>query len=208
MIDPRFEAGFPPLADPIWRGAQRIVNPLMPVLWPYRRKGSDLPPGPAVLAANHLSFVDPVFVAIAAGRPLRYLTSEIVLGQYPRFDDLINWLGIIPLEVGKVPLRPLRTALTHLGSGGTVGVFPEGRRASVWREAPVKEGAAWLAMRASVPMVPVAITGSSEAMGDDKKLRRRPITLVVGEPLRPAWFSDRTEMTEAWIEWMDEHHKG
>ncbi|MBT8249630.1 MAG: 1-acyl-sn-glycerol-3-phosphate acyltransferase [Acidimicrobiia bacterium] len=208
MIDPRHGAGFPRLATPIWRGAQRIVEPLMPYLWPYTRKGTELPRGPAVVTPNHLSFVDPVFVAIAIGRPLRYLTSEIVLGQHPRFDDLINWMGIIPLDLGRIPLRPLRTALAHLESGGTVGVFPEGRRALEWREAPAKQGAAWLAIRTGTPLVPVSIAGSFEAMGDDKKLRRRPITVTVGEPLLPHRFADRSEMTEAWIEWMDEHHKG
>ena len=174
----------------------------MPWLWPYTRTGPDLPSGPVVVAANHLSFVDPVFVAIAVGRPLRYLTSEIVLGQYPRFDDLINWLGIIPLELGKIPLRPMRTALAHLGAGGTVGVFPEGRRAVNWGEAPVKHAAAWLAMRTGAPLGPVSISGSFEAMGDDKKLKRRPIDLVVGDPLEPARFANRDQLTDAWIDWM------
>jgi 1-acyl-sn-glycerol-3-phosphate acyltransferase len=179
----------------------------MPWLWPYERSGDEVPAGPVVIAANHLSFVDPFFVAVAVGRPLRYLTTEIVMGQYPRFDDLINWMGIIPLDVSKVPIRPLRTALAHLEGGGTVGVFPEGRRALKWGEAPVKQGAAWLAMRTGVPLVPVSISGSFEAMGDDKKLKRRPIRLVVGKPLEPHRFADRSALTSAWIEWMDQNHR-
>ena len=207
MIEARSSAGFPRLAQPIWRGAHRIVHPLVPRVWPFERLGPEVPSGPAIVAANHLSFVDPFFVSVAVGRPMRYLTTEMVMGQYARFDDLINWLGIIPVDVTKVPIRPLRTALAHLAEGGTVGVFPEGRRALQWGEAPVKQGAAWLAMRTGAPVVPISISGSSEAMGDDKKLKRRPIRIVVGKPLETHRFSDRTQLTAAWIDWMDKNHR-
>ena len=162
-------------------------------------------PRSVVIAANHFSHVDPFVAAVAAGRPTRFLGVDELFGRSRFFDGLTYYLGVIPMPRGTVPLQSMRTALNHLGTGGGVTLFPEGRRVSEWGESPPKQGAAWLAMRVKCPLIPMALWGTGEAMGlDDLKLRRHPIRVAIGAPLYPAQFSDRAVMTNAWYEWMDD----
>lgn len=67
-----------------------------------------------------------------------------------------------------------------------------------WGDAPITKGAAWLALQANVPMVPVAIWGTQHAMPLDKiRVRRAPIQVVVGCPLTPNRFRDRPDPVAA-----------
>ena len=130
-----------------------------------------------MVAANHFSHLDPVIVAVATGRPIRYLAVDELFGRSAFFDRLTLWLGAIPLPRTRLPLGALRLALAELAAGGTVGVYPEGMRVWAWGEVVPKSGAAWLARRAGVPLLPVAVAGSEEAMGrGTTRVSRRPIT--------------------------------
>lgn len=206
VVQPRFSPGFPIAAHNLWRGAHRIVEPALRKVWDFEIVGENaIPRGPLVIAANHFSHVDPFVAAVAAGRPTRFLGVDELFGRSKFFDALTYYLGVIPMPRGTVPLRSMRTALNHLNEGGAVALFPEGRRVSEWGESPPKQGAAWLAIRARCPLVPMALWGTGQAMGlEDLKLRRHPIRVAVGAPLYPARFIDRAEMTLAWYEWMDQ----
>jgi len=165
--------------------------------------GERVPPGPLVVAANHFSHLDPVVVSVAVGRPIRYLAVDELFGRSAFFDGLTLWLGAIPLPRSRLPIGALRLALAELDSGGTVGLYPEGMRVWVWGEVAPKRGAAWLARRAGVPLLPVAVAGSEEAMGRGlPRVARRPIRAVVCEPILPGDFADRPdplgEMTAEW----------
>ncbi len=205
VIQPRFGPGFPFAAYNLWRGANWVVQRTLPRVWDFDVvKEADIPRGPMVVAANHFSHVDPVVAAVAAERPTRFVGVDELFGRSRFFDGLTYYLGVIPMPRGKVPLQSMRTTLNHLHQGGGVTLFPEGRRVSEWGESPPKQGAAWLAMRAGCPLVPMALWGTGEAMGlEDFKLRRHPIRVAIGAPMYPADFSDRGVMTDAWYEWMD-----
>jgi 1-acyl-sn-glycerol-3-phosphate acyltransferase len=162
-----------------------------------------VPEGPAVIAANHFSHLDPVVVAMAVDRPIRYLAVDELFGSSRFFDNLTQWLGAIPMSRTRAPLGALRLALAELDAGGTVGVFPEGVRVWRWGEQEPKRGAAWLALRTGVPLVPVAVAGTDEAMGrGPTRIRRSPIHVEVGQPILPAEFASETDpagaMTEVW----------
>jgi 1-acyl-sn-glycerol-3-phosphate acyltransferase len=144
-----------------------------------------LPPGPSILCFNHQNWMDPIF-AIGV-LPLRPRTSffgpeeeDMRVGSRNRF---MRWLGLV------VPFRPGRRGLAAavrrveelLASGERLGVFGEGRIHS--GEAvllPLEEGAAYLALRCGVPIVPAAINGTSWLAF------RRPVRVRFGEPIDPA----------------------
>ncbi|MBN2113560.1 MAG: 1-acyl-sn-glycerol-3-phosphate acyltransferase [Acidimicrobiia bacterium] len=159
--------------------------------FPFSYAGTErVPPGPLVVAANHFSHLDPVMVSLAVGRPIRYLAVDELYGRSEFFDRLTFWLGAIPMSRSRAPVGALRLALAELAAGGTVGLYPEGMRVWVWGEARPKRGAAWLARRAGVPLLPVAVAGSEEAMGrGTARVSRRPIHVEVGDPLYPADFA-------------------
>ena len=171
----------------------------------YQRTGPALPPGPVVVAANHFSDVDPVVVGMATDRPIRYLAVDELFGQSRFFDRLTHWLGAIPMSRTRAPLGALRTALAELAAGGSVGVFPEGARVWHWGEAAPKRGAAWLARRAGVPLVPIAIAGTDLVMGrGSRRIKRAPVRVVVCEPIDPREYGSPAEMTEVWRQRIDE----
>jgi 1-acyl-sn-glycerol-3-phosphate acyltransferase len=177
---------------------------LLGSFFPLTSEGPELvPPGPLVVAANHFSHLDPVIVSVAMGRPIRFLAVDELYGRSGFFDQLTLWLGAIPLSRSHAPLGALRLALAELDAGGSVGLFPEGMRVWVWGEVSPKRGAAWLACRAGVPLLPVAVAGSEEALGrGTTRVSRHPIHVVVGEPIHPADYAGSAEavgeMTAEW----------
>lgn len=192
------------MAEGLWIGADKVIPPLIPLIWDFEVVGSTPPGnGPLVLAANHFSHLDPFVAAVAMRRPVRFLGVDELFGRSWFFDGLTYYLGVIPMPRGPVPLRAMRTSLSHIRRGGAIGVFPEGRRVAEWGESPPKQGAAWLAIKTGAPLIPMFIAGTGGAMAlDDLKLKRHPIRVEIGEPLHPGNYRDRAEMTDAWWEWM------
>jgi len=171
-------------------------------MFPLEVEHRGLPPGPAVVAANHFSHLDPVVVGIAAERPIRYLAVDELFGRSRFFDGLTQWLGAIPMSRTRVPLGALRLALAELRDGGSVGLFPEGVRVWTWGEVEPKRGAAWLALRAGVPLVPIAIAGTDQAMGRGAtRISRAAMAATVCEPVDPADHTGRDGAAAMTAEW-------
>ncbi len=148
------------------------------------------PAGPYVAAANHLSHLDPPIAGLALRRPVRFLALDELWGHSMILDRIFGLFGAIPMpREGRPPVGAMREALRILATGEIVCVFPEGRRVRRWGDAPLARGAAWLAVQAGVPVVPVAISGTQHAMPlDSMRIRRAPIRVVVGCPIDPGGF--------------------
>ena len=204
VVKPRLKPGFPFAAHNLWTGANVVVQRILPRVWDFELVGRNaITEGPMVVAVNHFSHLDAVAAAVAAERPVRFLGVDELFGRSKFFDGITYYMGIIPMPRGTVPLQAMRVSLDHLDQGGAVGLFPEGRRVAEWGESPPKQGAAWLAMRAGCPLVPMAVWGSDRAMGvDEMRITRHPIRVAIGDPMIPDRYTDRTSMTEAWWQWM------
>lgn len=115
--------------------------------------------GPALFVANHQSFLDPWFVALAAApRALTQLArSDLFDGSW--FDRAIRFLGAIPIDRG-FGREGLQAVLARLAAGEAVLVFAEGHRTQTGELQPLRPGAALIAKKANVPVVPVGIAGA------------------------------------------------
>lgn len=141
--------------------------------------------GPIILAANHNSFLDSIFIPIVVPRNVVYL------GKSDYFDKWwLSWFfkaaGVIPVrrEGGKAGEASLLAGVDALQRGYAVGIYPEGTRSPDGRLYRGKTGMARMALRIGCPIVPVAIIGSREAQPPDRKLPK--ITRVgvrFGRPL-------------------------
>ncbi|MFZ0015305.1 MAG: lysophospholipid acyltransferase family protein [Acidimicrobiia bacterium] len=181
------------VAPPVLRGVGRSLFSL------EVEQETPLPDPPFVLAANHYSHLDPPAIAAALDIPIRYLALEDLFVANRLLDWLITGFGAIPTPRFRVPIGAVRTALGALDSGEVVGVFPEATRVTHWGTLPPKRGAAWLATRSGVPLVPVAIVGTGQALGLENKVHRAPIRVISGPPVA---VGDIDEMTSVWAAWM------
>ncbi len=137
--------------------------------------------GPAIVVANHPSDVDPILVAIAVPRPLRFMADEVQFRR--RFvGPVIRRLRAFPVRLDEPDVGALRRALQLLRAGEAVALFPEG---DVLRRAEPGEfhgGVALLAARSGAPVVPVAIVGA-ERLWVGGRPNRPPIEVRFGAPV-------------------------
>jgi 1-acyl-sn-glycerol-3-phosphate acyltransferase len=155
--------------------------------WRISFEGLDNVPatGPFVLAPVHRSFIDFGLVSAVTRRPMGYMGKES-LWTNKALGAFITHLGAYPVNRGAPDRESLHRTLEILGRGKPLVLFPEGTR----RSGPVidhlQDGAAFVASRAGVPLVPVGIGGSERALPKGKWLPRPvKIHIVVGEPLVP-----------------------
>ena len=119
--------------------------------------------GPVLLAANHVSVLDPPLVGGAAPRELHFMAKE-ELFRIPLFGRLIGALNAHPVKRDGSDGRALKAAIRLLAEGHAMLVFPEGTRGMEGRLGEGKAGAGMLAVMSGAPVVPVFISGSGQAL--------------------------------------------
>ncbi len=157
------------------------------LLWRISFEGLENVPetGPFVLAPVHRSWIDFGLVSGVTRRPLGYMGKES-LWKNKYFGAFITHLGAYSVNRGAPDRVSLRRTLEILDSGKPLVLFPEGTRRSGPVIEHLLEGAAFVASRAGVPLVPVGIGGSERALPKGKALPRPVrIHVIVGEPLLP-----------------------
>lgn len=165
----------------MWRLGFRPVHRVVTALVPMRVDGRDRVPaaGAYIVAANHISWLDPPAIEFALEIPLRYMAKREVFGV-PVLGGFLRALGNFPVRRGESDRGALETALRLLAAGQPVGYFPEGTRSRDGVLHRAKPGIAFLARRSGAPILPVAIRGTAE-------LRLRPpwrgVVVRVGAPL-------------------------
>jgi 1-acyl-sn-glycerol-3-phosphate acyltransferase len=141
--------------------------------------------GPYILAPVHRSNVDWLIVARVTKRRLRYLVKEEVW-RIRSVGRLIEVLGAFPVRRSAADREALEQMLNVLAGGEPLVLFPEGTRRSGPVIEDLKEGAAYLALRAQVPIVPVGLAGTERAMPRGRKLPRPArIRIVIHDPIGP-----------------------
>lgn len=133
--------------------------------------------GAFIIAVNHLSWTDIPLVAMHIKRKVVYMSKEEYF--HSKLTWLVRFLGSFPVKRGEGDRQALRVAEEQLKKGNILGIFPEGTRSRTTSLAKAHAGMGLIALRSGVPIVPIAIWGSENAL---KKLGTR-ITISYGEPL-------------------------
>ncbi len=138
------------------------------------------PTGGYVVAINHFSNFDPIMVGTYVQRPLNY-AAKLELLEAPVIGLVYRLWGSVPVRRNGMDLPALRTLLRILRAGGLVGMFPEGTRSRDGVLHRPVAGAAYLAAKANVPIVPVGISGTERfAWGRRLRHGRIPVRIRVG----------------------------
>jgi 1-acyl-sn-glycerol-3-phosphate acyltransferase len=142
--------------------------------------------GPFVLAPVHRSFIDFALTCSITRRRMRYMGKDS-LWKVGLFGKFISALGAYPVRRGGADREALKRTVEVLQGGEPVVIFPEGTRQSGPKVQDLFEGAAYVASKVGVPIVPVGVGGSERALRKGEKLPRPvKVTIVVGKPIMPA----------------------
>ncbi|MBM3152095.1 MAG: 1-acyl-sn-glycerol-3-phosphate acyltransferase [Chloroflexi bacterium] len=157
--------------------------------------------GPALLALNHLGDADAV-VILAVLTPMPDFIGKIELYDLPLLGALMDAMGVIWVHRGRPDRRALKAALDGLALGRIIGLAPEARESLSGVLEFATEGAAFLALKAGAPIVPVTLTGTENdrLYGNMKRLRRTAVSLTVGRPFRLPGGIDRPTATRLIME--------
>ncbi|SCG59245.1 lysophospholipid acyltransferase family protein [Micromonospora inositola] len=156
--------------------------------------------GGAVMASNHVSYLDFIFCGYGAHesrRLVRFMAKHEVFAHKVS-GPLMRGMKHIPVN-RRAGAGSYNTAVDALRRGEVVGVFPEATISRSFLVKELKNGAARMSQEAGVPLLPVALWGTQRlwTKGRPRTLTRRhtPITILVGEPMDPAAYPDAGTMT-------------
>ncbi len=140
--------------------------------------------GGCILAANHTSFWDPIFLGIASPRTVRFMAKKSLFDK-PFLGFLFKHLQAFPVTQASADHHAIKTALEILKSQQVLGIFPEGTRSKTGLLSP-KLGIALLASKAQVPIIPIAIW--------DQKGFRGHVKVNIGKPILP-FIEENAQLT-------------
>ncbi len=183
-----------------------LLGPGLKVVYrPWAKGLKNIPAeGPAILASNHLSFADSIFLPLVMKRKLvflgkaEYFTGKGVKGLATR--AFMSGVGTIPVHRagGRASEAALRTGLQVLSDGELLGIYPEGTRSPDGRLYRGKTGVARMAIESGFPVIPVAMIDTNLAQPIGRKIPNRHQTGVkVGKPLTFHEYAGRQEDREA-----------
>jgi 1-acyl-sn-glycerol-3-phosphate acyltransferase len=139
--------------------------------------------GAFVLAPVHRSYIDTPLAAVVTRRRLRFMGKDSMWKWRP-FGWVLSALGSFPVTRGTADREALKRCVAVLDSGDPLVLFPEGERKDGPIVQPLFDGAAFVAVKAGVPIVPLGIGGSDKAWVRGHKLPRfAKCTLIVGDPI-------------------------
>ncbi|MGH8982631.1 MAG: lysophospholipid acyltransferase family protein [Acidimicrobiia bacterium] len=172
----------------LYWGIKVVLTPILWVAYRVHVEGRENIPqqGPVILAANHRSFMDSIFLPLVMRRRVTFVAKA----EY--FDSrktawFFRGVGQIPIrrEGGSASERALASATEVLERGCVFGIYPEGTRTRDGYLHRGHTGVARLALRTGAPIVPVGMIGTDEIQATDAKLPRffRRVTIRFGSPV-------------------------
>lgn len=138
--------------------------------------------GPYILAINHMSKADPPLIMISWPMTrIRFFAAE-KWKKHVIFGPLMKHSGAIYINRGEVDRKALREALEALKDGAVFGLSPEGTRSKIGALIQARDGTAYLASRAKVPVVPVGLVNTDRLGSNMAHLRRTNLETRIGQP--------------------------
>ena len=148
--------------------------------WEVRGR-ANVPKGPLLIVANHLSLADPPIVGVSVNRKAMFLAKE-ELFQSKLTGYVVRSCGAFPVRRGGMNKEALRRSTQLLAHGMALIMFPEGKRSRSAQLEPAFSGAALIAARNSAPILPIGISGTEKIKGLTWWLRRPKIVVNIGCP--------------------------
>ncbi|MDX2213472.1 MAG: lysophospholipid acyltransferase family protein [Oculatellaceae cyanobacterium bins.114] len=185
-----------------------VIAPMLQVYFRGRSHGLEHIPhnGPLIVVANHASDFDPPLLSVCMRRPVSYMAKE-ELFRVPGLRQAIRLYGAYPVKRGSPDRSAIRAALAQLEAGWAVGIFLSGTRTPDGRIPSAKLGAAMVAAKAQVPLLPVSLWGTHRIVSKGSFLPRPvPVTVRVGQLIAPPHSTQREELAAVTQQCVDAIH--
>lgn len=175
-----------------WLMKNLVVGPIVKTAFrPWVTGEENIPrSGGAILASNHLSFIDSVFLPLVMDRRITFLAkSDYYTARGPKgwfIKTFLKAAGMIPIDRsgGKASEASLNTGLQVLARDEILGIYPEGTRSPDGKLYRGRTGVARMVLEGNVPVIPVAMVDTEKVMPIGKAIPRvRRLGVVIGEPL-------------------------
>ncbi|MBV8237002.1 MAG: 1-acyl-sn-glycerol-3-phosphate acyltransferase [Acidimicrobiia bacterium] len=186
-----------------------ILTPVLRLLFKVTADGPEHVPsdGPAILASNHLSFSDSIFLPLVLRRRITFVAKAEYFDD-PKTAWFFRAVGQIPIRRGggSASQRALDSAMDVLRDGGLFGIYPEGTRSPDGRLYKGHTGVARLALQSGAPVIAVAMIGTREAqpIGQVKPNFFSPIGVRFSKPMRFDRYAERADDPRALRQITDE----
>lgn len=173
--------------EPVYRLLTIVLVPTTRILFRLRVEGgSHLPRrGAALLAPNHVSYIDPVVIGVCAirlGRRVRFFAAEGAFA-HPLAGPALRGARQVPARRGRGTEAATEPARAALAAGQVVVIYPEGTVPPSGTRPPARPGVGLLALRCGVPVIPVAQWGMQRRGGRYRPRPRSPAAVVLGPPV-------------------------
>ncbi len=160
--------------------------------------------GPALIASNHVSFLDPPFIGQAFSHHIHYFARK-TLFDHPIAGAVLRSWHTVPIDRDKPDASSLKTTIRILRQGGKVLIFPEGTRSPDGQPGKAEAGVGLFIAKTGVPVLPIRLYGTYEAFPRGAAfLRPARVTLVVGERYQPDLQSRNLEGRDLYQSLSDE----
>jgi 1-acyl-sn-glycerol-3-phosphate acyltransferase len=186
----------PPNVGRLYDTFRAVGGPLVRFLWKVCTRGSENVPekGPAILAPNHISFLDSPFLMLSLPRRITFVGKAEYMDDW-KTKYLFPAVGMIPIDRkgGDASERALAAAQGVLERGELFGIFPEGTRSRNGDLHRGHTGPARLALRTGAPIIPVGIRGTADIQPADAPLPRpfKAAEVRFGRPIDVTRYGDR-----------------
>jgi 1-acyl-sn-glycerol-3-phosphate acyltransferase len=189
----------PGMADAprMYRALRRIIPPMANPYLHVHLEGLEHVPerAPAILASNHLSFLDSIVVPMNVPRPVYFLGKADYWDSW-RTRWFFEGTGVVPIkrEGEGAGDAALATGVEILKRGDLLGIYPEGTRSPDGRLYRGKTGPVRMALEAGVCIIPIGLSGTDQAMPTGSYLpKREQVTIRFGAPLDLSRYRERRD---------------
>ncbi len=151
--------------------------------------------GPALIVGNHLGDADLIVGFANSPAENVEVIAKSELYEIPILGKLLDIYGVIWIHRGQPDRKALRSVLVGLNEGRMIAIAPEGRESLTGSMEEGTNGAAYIALKADVPIIPVTVTGTenSQVYSNLKRFRKTDTSITVGEQFRLQKISNQRE---------------
>jgi len=167
----------------------RFIGYVLTLLfWPIKTKGENnlIKESSLILAANHVSYLDPIVLGVAVRRQIHFIAKKEVF-NIPILGFIIRSLGAIPVDRKKANPVSIKKSFLVLKKGNILGIFPEGARSMNGELLEFNIGLIKIALKTKSPIIPVGINGTFSIYPPKAKFpsffKRENIYINFGEPI-------------------------